>query len=63
MSNVFLVEQTAKKRCDFFFIVWLEEFLFHCLEYSNEIELKRQQIRKKNSNNKTGKFQLMKSVN
>ena len=36
-----------KKRCDFFFIVWLEEFLFHCLEYSNEIELKRQQIRKK----------------
>ena len=47
MSNVFLVEQTAKKTVWFFLIVWLEEFLFHSLEYSNEIELKRQQIRKK----------------
>ena len=49
-----VVGQAAKKkRVIFFFLFWLEEVSFHCVEYSNEFELKRQQMRrKKNSNSK-----------
>ena len=37
-----------KEKCDLFFLFWLvEEVSFHCLEYSNEIELKRQQMKEK----------------
>ena len=36
----------GKEKSDFF-LFWLEEVSFHCVEYSNEIELKRQQMRRK----------------
>ena len=58
-----MVGQAAKRK-ESFFLFWLEEVLFHCVEHSNEIEFKRQQMRrKKNINNKKQKFQLMKSLN
>ena len=36
----------GKEKSDFF-LFWLEDVSFHCVEYSNEIELKRQQMRRK----------------
>ena len=36
-----------KEKSDFFFLFWLEEVSFHCVEYSNEFELKIQQTRRK----------------
>ena len=42
----------GKENSDFF-LFWLEDVSFHCVEYSNEIELKRQQMRKKNKKQKT----------
>ena len=40
----------SEKKRVFFFLFWLEEVLFHCVEHSNEIELKRQQMRRKKQN-------------
>ena len=49
----------SEKKRVMFSLFWLEEVSFHCVEYSNEFELKIQQMRrKKNSNNKKQKFQL-----
>ena len=43
-----------KEKSHYFFVFWLEEISSHCVEYSNEIELKRQQMRrKKNKKQKT----------
>ena len=60
-----MVGQAAKKkRVIFFFLFWLEEVSFHCVEYSNEFELKIQQMRrKKKQQQQKQKFQLMKSLN
>ena len=37
----------SEKKESFFFLFWLEEVFFHCVEHSNEIELKRQEMRRK----------------
>ena len=42
----------GKEKSDFF-LFWLEDVSFHCVEYSNEIELKRQQMRRKKKQKKT----------
>ena len=42
----------GKEKSDFF-LFWLEDVSFHCVEYSNEIELKRQQMRRKKKKQKT----------
>ena len=42
-----MVGQAAKRKESFVFLFWLEEVSFHCVEYSNEIEFKRQQMRRK----------------
>ena len=45
-----MVEQDSeKKSVIFFFLFLVGRILFHCLEYSNEIQLKRQQMSKKNN--------------
>ena len=36
-----MVGQAAKRKEWFFFLFWLEEVLFHCVEHSNEIEFKK----------------------
>ena len=47
-----------KEKCHFFPLVLVGRISFHCLEYSNEIQLKRQMRKKKKKqrNNKSRNF-------
>lgn len=57
MSHTDAVEQTAKRKVSFFSFVLVGRISFHCLEYSNEIQLKRQ-MRKNKRNKETTKAEI-----
>ena len=53
-----MVEQTAKRKVSCFFLFLVGRTSFHCLKYSNEIQLKRQQTRKKKKKKKEKKAEI-----